>query len=1004
MSDKKPRSRSRRFLRAVRWLLLLLLICAGLLFIPEVFQFAVRQALAFAAWRSGGEVEIAEVTGTITGEPITLRQSQWNFRSSAGTVTRVEVGRAVATFSWKELLPANGGPFFRQLSLQGVSGKVTVPSDATESGPGAPRRHFRSSDPFSGWPTPATVEARDVDLLFQKGEHHVWLRESRWRVSELERGTVEIAELSVKQPWLNRTFRGVHATTAIQESKLVLANLELEKGVEIENFRVKLPELAHGLFSLDVELNAFGGKLHFDASPLYEERGDVEATAYVRQEIQIAPLATFLGISDAAGGTIKNATINFRGSPRSPARATSTLRLEATNFQWETRQWDSLVLGVTLIERRLQVPELVLRQGHNNLTLNGEMALPTSGIEWWKSDFACNVNGQIENLTELSALLLPEFQYTSGQLSVDGSVRAKDQQFSGHLIVSGKEITWRNTPIQELRGAIRLAGKEVQIASLDLLNRDDYLHGQGVVELGGGGYHGDFRASVEDFGRYAPLLETVSFPIPITGGAVLRWSGQGTEAKGHSGRFFARLQKLRPLRAEGTYAHPVDAEVEGSYEPGKTIVSRLNLADDECSFSAQAELTAQTLRLAEMQLRHGPQVWLAGEALLPREYLHDYFEPAPPAPPSGAPFKLSLTATGLSLKHAARLTGWNWPVEGFVEGQLTGAGTAGKVAMSGRWSLVNGRIPLGWKGDALDDVRGELRAAGQTLSFLNGSARHRTGKYTGSFQVDLANVANPAIIAEARCEHALFPLYEVIPKSALEPAHAPCWCDAAVALQASGPLAEALVKGEVRPFRIRLTDVLPIGFLWAKTAQPVLAPPPFTAAMAPFQRWKLDIAAATDAPARIVPGEGELTTKLTIRGTGQAPALAGNLQVLNMPARGGALSLTVKSATLNFGDGAPRDPMIDLQATGISEHFPFSAYIIGPLSNHMSFADSPEALARLRADSGAAIDLAPLQNLEQPGLSRGTISIPWAPIAVPSASAQPTPPAPAVAPPAPKPE
>jgi hypothetical protein len=317
---------------------------------------------------------------------------------------------------------------------------------------------------------------------------------------------------------------------------------------------------------------------------------------------------------------------------------------------------------------------------------------------------------------------------------------------------------------------------------------------------------------------------------------------------------------------------------------------------------------------------------------------------------------------------------------------------------------VNGRIPIGWSGDALDDVRGELRAAGPTLSFLNGSAQHRTGKYTGSFQVDLANYAKPMVTAEARCERALFPLYEFIPKSPLEQSHAPFWCDASVALQASGPLSAAIVKGEVRPFRIRLTEVPPIGFLWAKTNQPMLAPAPFTAAFAPFRRWNLDIAAITEQPARIVPGDGELTTKLTIRGTGQAPELAGTVQALNLPAYGGAQSLTVKSATLNFSDRSPRDPMIDLQATGFSEHFPFSAYVLGPLSNHMSFADSPEALARLRAAPGSAMELAPLQSLEQPGLLHGTISIPWAPIAVPSASAKPAPPVPAVETPTPKPE
>ena len=62
-------------------------------------------------------------------------------------------------------------------------------------------------------------------------------------------------------------------------------------------------------------------------------------------------------------------------------------------------------------------------------------------------------------------------------MSVDGSVRGKDQQYFGALVVSGAGITWRNAPIQELRGAITLSGKELQLVNLDLLNgfsRDRY--------------------------------------------------------------------------------------------------------------------------------------------------------------------------------------------------------------------------------------------------------------------------------------------------------------------------------------------------------------------------------------------------------------------------------------------------------------------------------------------------------------------------------------------------
>ena len=50
--------------------------------------------------------------------------------------------------------------------------------------------------------------------------------------------------------------------------------------------------------------------------------------------------------------------------------------------------------------------------------------------------------------------------------TIDGSIRGKDQQFHGQLIVSGSDITWRKAPIQELHAALRLNGNEAESPSL----------------------------------------------------------------------------------------------------------------------------------------------------------------------------------------------------------------------------------------------------------------------------------------------------------------------------------------------------------------------------------------------------------------------------------------------------------------------------------------------------------------------------------------------------------
>jgi hypothetical protein len=287
-----------------------------------------------------------------------------------------------------------------------------------------------------------------------------------------------------------------------------IANLNLDPEFQIRSFSAELDDLARGRLNLEMQARAFGGEMRVEAQTLSQERPlSFEATGAFSQ-IALARLAGFLGFTDAAGGTIKEGKFTFRGPPQQIAAATASLRLEATNFQWDSRQWDSLVLGVTLMDGRVQVPELALAQGHNRLNLSGEMPLPAHGVEWWQSEFDLNISARIENLTELSALMLPEFQYAAGKGNIDGSIRGKDQQFHGQLIVSGSDLKWHNAPIEELQAAVRLNGNEFQITNVSLFNNGDYLRGHGVVNIiGDKQYWGEFHASIEDLAKYSASLQ-----------------------------------------------------------------------------------------------------------------------------------------------------------------------------------------------------------------------------------------------------------------------------------------------------------------------------------------------------------------------------------------------------------------------------------------------------------------------------------------------------------------
>jgi hypothetical protein len=765
----------------------------------------------------------------------------------------------------------------------------------------------------------------------------------------------------VNQAWMTHTFRNVRGATALREDGVTVANLLLDPAVNVESFSTDFHGLMNGQPKLELGVAAFGGRIDASSEVIPPDRGaGLQATMHFSQ-IAIAPLASFLGISEAAGGTIKEGQVTFRGLPRDLLKASVTARLEATNFQWETRQWDSLKLGLTLIDRRIQIPELELHQGHNLLSLNGEMALPNGKVPWWQSDFFCNVAGQIDNLTELSALVLPDFRYAAGKARIDGTVNGKDRRYYGSLIVSGSGLSWRNAPIQDLRAALRLDGKDLQIANLDLYNKgdnkDDYLRGQGVISLdGSGNYHGDLRASVEDLSTYAGILQKPLVPEPLAGGAVFHWSGEGT-AKGQTGKFFARLQKVRPLGDTSSLLHPLNAELEGTYGPALLHFTKLQVSDDTCALQTEAEIAARSLTLRALRLTHGAETWLQGDAVLPLDIWRAW--PDAKSTPLLAPEvagKLQLHATGLSLAEAARLTGWNWPIAGKVDGEITAEGALGKIAGTGHLDIVDGRFPIGGKEETLSALKGHFELSQQTVTAQTITAHASTGDYTAEGTLDLAAYRDPLLKAQILAPHASIPLlpkliWTGVTAASLEtPGSARAEVD--LHLEAQGPLSAASLHGEVWPKSVQLSGRPEISELW-RNAPPKTLAEPFGVWPA---GWKLDLHCGAPGSIPIEPELGSILPNLHVTGTGAAPVLIGSVKFEQVPALGGTLPLTIEDATLTWREGFPSDPSIDLHASGLIGGLPFGAYVVGPLSHRISFVDSePGRAAILGEKSDSAL-------------------------------------------------
>ncbi len=891
--------------------------------------------LQLEAWRHGMTLQIDRLEGSIL-EPITLGGAHWSYESRNGAVTRIEIAEATAEFRWRNLFERGEARWFRRLTLDGVAGKISVPLQTMPEARQPllerylPRRFLLAA--------PERIEAHDVDFVLQTNGGHVRIERASFTASEMAPGKFAAGQLVVTQPWLHQTFRDLRGTTKLEGSEVQIAHVLLQPGVEVQSISAELDDLARGRLNVVGQLAAFDGCVRIEAQTLAEEQPfTVEITGTFSQ-INVAKLAAFLALSNAAGGTIKDGKFIFRGSPQHPARATASLRLDAANFQWDARQWDSLVLGATLLDRHVQVPKLALVQGHNRLDIDGEIALPEPGRAWWQSEFEARVSARIENLTELSALMLPEFTYAAGRATIDGSVRGKGEKFDGQLIVAGSDLQWRDAPIQELHAALKFNGNEVQISNLSVFNDGDFVRGRGVVNiLGPSQYWGELHASVQDLATYAALLRPPAIAEPLAGGAVVDWTGEGS-ARGHTGNFMARLKRVRSVGATASLRHPIDANFDGSYARASIVFNRFALSDDESAFTANVIVGEKTVSLRDIRLLNRGSVWLDGDAVLPLNVWRAW--PGVQLDDS-TPGSVHLHARKLSLHEASRLTGWNFPIEGILDGSVAAEGPLlenSKLQTSGALTVSGATLPLGWNGCTLSGVAGAVRLEGHKMIFEKVAGHHATGNFRAAGSIDFKNVRDPALQISIASDRMRLPVFQ----GAVD-------CDVALDLSVAGPWSGALVAGTARPLLLsdgRLKD-WDLSSLWLESPAPQL-PPAFAPAPAPFASWRFDIACRAAQPLPLAQRGSQVLIDGRIAGSGAAPLWIGNVSFSHVATRAGDTPLDVEEAALTFRENDPHHPTLALACRGAVFGKTFAARLTGPLSQLLREIDcTPPLTARV---------------------------------------------------------
>ncbi|MDP9292735.1 MAG: hypothetical protein M3O82_10290 [Verrucomicrobiota bacterium] len=849
--------------------------------------------------------------------PLVFHDVMLTWRTALNTSLRIEVEKSEVHPAWKEVLLRRDTSWLRKVFAEGVRVSSSVRNPVAPTELPAPRG--------ARWNrlVPDKLSVSRANIVLHEIDGSIRLRNVRFVASIVEPGEISAEMIVVERPWFRKEFRSARGVTSRQGVNFAIAGFKLQNGITLDNFTLDMAKLAGGDLSTTFAFSAFDGSIRGEIKNKPNEGPLVLQANGWFERISIDSLARFLETDQPAGGTIREGKFTFNGSPRDLNSATLSTRLEANDFQWGGRRWNSLTLGATLSNHRVQIPELRLKQQSNELQLSGEMALPGAGIEWWRSDFSFDVVARIANLTELSALLGPKFENTAGRVSIDGSVRARNQSFTGQLAVAGSELSYGAAPLDRLRAEVKLNANEIQVANLEFVHGGDTLKGQGVVNIfGEKRYWGELTASVSNLALYSYFFSMVGAPS-WTGGLNLDWSGDGT-AKAHSGAFQAKLKKFRGIG--DAHALPLDADLEATYSPGNVFFSKFVVADADSYFSALVTVAPWVLNLQSIRLQRGDALLLEGDAELPISAWKIWPEGSltDAIDWSGA-VEVKLRARDFRIQDALRLTGHERRVKGEIDGPFLISGLLLSPKIEGILKIRRAELL------SVSSLDADLSMHGQICSIEKSSAHFGDVTIAANGDVDFADARNPTLDLKVRAENVT-----------LEPAPG-IVLTASALLETTGKWNGATAKGTATITSVRMRRAPTMRDLFSRSGTA------FSLSLGwdqmPFADWTLGI----QTTSKVALESGSAQMDIALIGTGRAPRVAGKIDVADIHTVAAAGDeFQIDEGTLFFSP-AIGTPSLALRGSGHIGGESFTGYVNGAWNDRTVtvFSDSEEPSEKL---------------------------------------------------------
>ena len=592
-------------------LLALLLVGAALvLFSPVILPGGIRLLARWQGSRQGLVITIDKINAPLF-KPIELRGIRLISQPGCGFQIDLGIPDAEIDLDLRAVLTGSRDRALRRLSVRDLTGSIRHPA---KSG---------AADCRFDWGLlhgllPDDMEISNATLRLENGALQVDLRGLDLSASEIAAGRMLVRDVKISAPFFHQELRNLRGAASWENDRLTLGAIEITRGIDLESVTADFAHLKQRQVGMEMNLDAFGGKLRASISIENQSDGTIWNVAGTAAAVSLTQMSDAAQLATPARGSVRASKFTFRGDLRDISHATASIWGEVTGLTWRDRTAETIMLGASLYNRHIQVEQLYVKQLRNEFTLTGEYLLPEKSSDWLSPDFQGDISASISDLGDFARLFGGAGSDFAGVLSVRGRVNERDRKISGQITIDGESLRVFRAPVEMMSATLSLQGSELKVEKLEAVRGNDFFRAEGNLDLARKhDYSGKISASAEKIADYAAMLPTFWQQFQPDGSLVLNWSGHGSWEE-HSGDLHVEAQHLQ-TRTRFDVA-PFDAVMDGTYSPENFFLRQLQLSNEHAALNAFVTVGGNYVHLQTLRFDLNGKPVLQGNAFLPLRF------------------------------------------------------------------------------------------------------------------------------------------------------------------------------------------------------------------------------------------------------------------------------------------------------------------------------------------------------------------------------------------------